>query len=50
MPIERLSGFIGGAFTAVGMPAEDARTVVSLMAEADALGSEGMACPDCRST
>jgi LDH2 family malate/lactate/ureidoglycolate dehydrogenase len=39
--VERLSGFIERAFTAVGMPAEDARTVASLMAEADALGSEG---------
>jgi len=41
VPIERLSGFIERALTAVGMPAEDARTVASLMAEADALGSEG---------
>jgi L-2-hydroxycarboxylate dehydrogenase (NAD+) len=41
VPIERLSGFIERAFTAVGMPAADARTVAALMAEADALGSEG---------
>jgi L-2-hydroxycarboxylate dehydrogenase (NAD+) len=41
VPIEQLRGFIERAFAAVGMPAEDARTVASLMAEADALGSEG---------
>src|SRR5918996_4034094 len=41
VPIDRLERFIERAFTAVGMPAGDARTVASLMAEADALGSEG---------
>jgi Malate/L-lactate dehydrogenase len=41
VPIERLSRFIERAFTAVGMPEGDARIVAALMAEADALGSEG---------
>jgi LDH2 family malate/lactate/ureidoglycolate dehydrogenase len=41
VPIERLERFIKEALAAVGMPAEDARTVASLMAEADALGAEG---------
>ncbi|MGH6897806.1 MAG: Ldh family oxidoreductase [Geminicoccaceae bacterium] len=39
--VERLCGFIERALTALGMPGEDARTVASLMAEADALGSDG---------
>ena len=41
VPIERLSGFIERALAAVGMPGADARIVAALMAEADALGSDG---------
>jgi len=37
----RLRYFIASAFEAVGMPANDARTVGSLMAEADLQGSDG---------
>ena len=37
----RLRYFIASAFEAVGMPAADARTVGSLMAEADLQGSDG---------
>jgi L-2-hydroxycarboxylate dehydrogenase (NAD+) len=37
----RLRYFIASAFEAVGMPATDARTVGSLMAEADLQGSDG---------
>ena len=41
VPVERLSGFIERALAAVGMPGADARIVAALMAEADALGSDG---------
>ena len=41
VPVERLREFIERALEAVGMPGEDARTVASLMAEADLLGAEG---------
>jgi L-2-hydroxycarboxylate dehydrogenase (NAD+) len=41
VPLEELERFIERSFVAVGMRAEDARTVASLMAEADALGAEG---------
>jgi LDH2 family malate/lactate/ureidoglycolate dehydrogenase len=37
----RLRYFIASAFESVGMPAADARTVASLMAEADLQGSDG---------
>ena len=39
--VTRLRYFIASAFEAVGMPAEDARTVAGLMAEADLQGSDG---------
>ena len=39
--LARLRYFIAMAFEAVGMPAADARTVASLMAEADLQGSDG---------
>ena len=39
--LARLRYFIASAFEVVGMPAADARTVASLMAEADLQGSEG---------
>src|ERR687892_977772 len=41
VPLDQLERFIERTFVAVGMPGEDARTVASLMAEADALGAEG---------
>ena len=41
VPVERLCGFIERALATLGMPDADARTVASLMAEADALGSDG---------
>jgi L-2-hydroxycarboxylate dehydrogenase (NAD+) len=37
----RLRYFIASAFETVGMPAQDARTVAALMAEADLQGSDG---------
>jgi L-2-hydroxycarboxylate dehydrogenase (NAD+) len=39
--LARLRYFIASAFEVVGMPAADARTVASLMAEADLQGSDG---------
>jgi len=39
--LARLRYFIASAFESVGMPAADARTVASLMAEADLQGSDG---------
>ena len=39
--VARLRYFIASAFEVVGMPAADARTVASLMAEADLQGSDG---------
>jgi len=39
--LARLRYFIASAFEGVGMPAADARTVASLMAEADLQGSDG---------
>jgi len=41
VPYERLRGFIARAFEKAGMPAADALTVASLMAEADLQGSDG---------
>ena len=38
---EALRDFIARAFESLGMPAEDARTVAALMAEADLQGSDG---------
>jgi len=40
-PYERLRDFIAAAFERVGIPAEDAHTLGSLMAEADLQGSDG---------
>ena len=41
VPHERLRGFIARAFEKAGVPAADALTVASLMAEADLQGSDG---------
>ena len=41
VPYERLRGFIARAFERAGVPAADAFTVASLMAEADLQGSDG---------
>jgi len=41
VPYERLRGFIARAFEKAGVPAADALTVASLMAEADLQGSDG---------
>ena len=38
---QSLRSFIGNAFVAVGLPAQDAATVARLMVEADLLGAEG---------
>jgi L-2-hydroxycarboxylate dehydrogenase (NAD+) len=40
VPAERLAAFILRAFTAAGLPAEDARTLANLMVEADLRGSD----------
>ena len=40
VPAERLAAFILRAFTAAGLPAEDARTLANLMIEADLRGSD----------
>ena len=50
VPVERLSGFIERAFTALGMPAADARTVASLMAEAERRAPTATASSACRTT
>ena len=41
VPFERLRAFIFAAFERLGMSADDARTMASLMAEADLQGSDG---------
>lgn len=41
VPIDRLRAFIEHVLAAVGMPGEHARSVASLMTEADAIGAEG---------
>jgi len=41
IPYERLRDFIAAVFERVGIPAEDAHTLGSLMAEADLQGSDG---------
>ncbi len=40
VPADRLAAFIVRAFTAVGLPAEDAQTLADLMVEADLRGSD----------
>lgn len=40
IPAERLSGFVGRAFVAAGLPAADALTLAELMVEADLRGSD----------
>ena len=40
IPAERLSAFIARAFTAAGLPADDAATLANLMVEADLRGSD----------
>ena len=40
VPADRLAGFIVRAFTAAGLPAEDAQTLADLMVEADLRGSD----------
>ena len=37
----RLCGFIGNAFSASGMPEEDAQAIADLMSDADLNGSDG---------
>jgi L-2-hydroxycarboxylate dehydrogenase (NAD+) len=41
VPFERLQAYIAAAFVHVGMPAADANTVATLMAQADLQGSDG---------
>ncbi len=40
VPADRLAAFIVRAFTAAGLPAEDAQTLADLMVEADLRGSD----------